>query len=284
MIYLFTALYQEARPMIQNWNLKQREGRIPVFQNETITLALTGTGPLSAASVTAAVLSASAVTEEDLLINAGCAAAVSDLPIGSVYLIHKITDLASGHDCYPDPVYSACTNEASLITGSRILSNHEEPGCISRAQLLNKTAVYEADPLLYDMEAAGIFQAGSLFFAPHQMRFLKLVSDAGAPVTKADLASCSERLVSSVEAEIQAFQHLSKPQSIRKPDSGKLAEDLCASLTMKRRLDQILHWCSLSGKDMQEVLAPFYESNALPASSKEEGKRILKEIEHALLS
>ena len=49
--------------------------------------------------------------------------------------------------------------------------------------------------ILYDMEAAAIYQAGIHFFGPHQMIFLKIVSDRGIieKVSKEQIALLMEK-------------------------------------------------------------------------------------------
>jgi hypothetical protein len=52
---------------------------------------------------------------------------------------------------------------------------------------------------------------------------------------------------------------------------------------MKRRLDQVLRYCALSGIEWQELTKRLYKEGRLPAAAKEEGKKLLREIEHELL-
>ena len=66
-------------------------------------------------------------------------------------------------DFYPDMLLNTGLPEASLITGAKLYTKQESG--------------YAAD--LYDMEAAAIYQAASMFLGPHQMNFLRIVTDDG---------------------------------------------------------------------------------------------------------
>lgn len=66
-------------------------------------------------------------------------------------------------DFYPDMLLNTGLPEASLITGAKLYTKQE-----SR---------YAAD--IYDMEATAVYQAASMFLGPHQMNFLRIVTDDG---------------------------------------------------------------------------------------------------------
>ena len=71
MIYLFCAMYPEAAPLIKEYRMKRVDfgNGIRMWQKDNeLTLVLTGTGPLNAAAVTAAVLSRMKKDGQDYLI------------------------------------------------------------------------------------------------------------------------------------------------------------------------------------------------------------------------
>ena len=167
MIFLFTALRAEAMPFIRNLNLKMEEGPFSIYRNPDTILTVTGTGPLSAAAAVSSVLSIHPAGEEDFLMNIGIAAGISNASLQMVYRIHKVTDLSSGKDYYPDLLITPSTPEASLITGARRYTNEPTSDPISREMPGSKLPVMNDETILYDMEGSGIVMAASHFLAPH---------------------------------------------------------------------------------------------------------------------
>ena len=109
----------------------------------------------------------------------------------SMYHIHRITDAATKRDFYPDMLLNTGLPEASLITGAKLLTAQDTWAQVD-AQRDKKSRQGTTDdavqgtladrlaaPLLYDMEAAAIYQAASMFLGPHQMNFLRIVTDDG---------------------------------------------------------------------------------------------------------
>ena len=81
MIYVVTALYQEAHGLIRELELKKNTAYAPfeVFDNESagIRLVVTGVGEIAAAAATAAVCARDGADAADFLINIGCCAAAN---------------------------------------------------------------------------------------------------------------------------------------------------------------------------------------------------------------
>lgn len=172
MIYVVTALYQEAHGFIRELELKKNTAYAPfeVFDNESagIRLVVTGVGEIAAAAVVAAVCAQDGADAADFLINIGCCAAANAgadsgcetvdsgmdsgsgaahaAQIGDLYVCHKITEQATGKTFYPDILYRHPWKERELVTGM---------------QPLQRAAAHGA---LYDMEAAAVYQAGIRFF------------------------------------------------------------------------------------------------------------------------
>lgn len=273
MIFLVTALSHEAGPLIRHFHLSKAEGSLPVFSGEEITLIETGSGPLSAAAVTAAVLARSAVQPADFLINLGIAAGLHQEAKGSMVLIHRLSDLSSGRDYYPDILAASLHEEARLFTGSTVY----EDGTDSLPAFSGSA--------VYDMEGAAIFHAASLFLAPHQMRFLKVISDAGKELpSSADIRAMIEAVLPQLEAEIEAMKlqcSLTAPAAI---ETDAIAALFRPSLSMKRQIHQLLLYCELAGIDWRRTIGQYQEKQLLPAKNREEGKKRLEEVRNELLA
>ena len=194
MIHIFTSLYPEAKPLIQALSLKKRatQTHYQQFLSEEgdLSLTITGVGPLQAAAVTASVLTDYDAGAQDQLLSLGTAARLTTCP-ASMYHVNKITEAATMRDFYPDMLLNTGLPEASLITGAKLLTAQDTWAQVD-AQRDKKSRQGTTDdavqgtladrlaaPLLYDMEAAAIYQAASMFLGPHQMNFLRIVTDDG---------------------------------------------------------------------------------------------------------
>jgi len=165
LIYLSAALYMEASPFIKAYECTKNAAftHMQVFTSEEAVIVITGTGPVQAAISLTEVLTALPPSETDIFANVGtCGCPDQSAEIGETYIINKITADAEARDYYPDLLYLHSFPEASLTTVSHL-----------------QTEPTEHSRMLYDMEAAGLFQAALRFFSTDRMFFFKTVSDFG---------------------------------------------------------------------------------------------------------
>ena len=171
MIILAMAIYCEAKPLIEKYRLKKDESYMPftVFANEEkeILLIITGTGNAAAASSVAGVCAKLDLkADKNFLVNIGTCASTS--ASDEIYICSKITDESSERTFYPDMIYKNPFKEAEIITSAVLFKNKND-----------KNPQNTSGTVLYDMEAAFVWQAGAYFFAPHEMSFVKILSDNG---------------------------------------------------------------------------------------------------------
>ena len=326
MIYVVTALYQEAHGLIRELELKKNTAYAPfeVFDNENagIRLVVTGVGEIAAAAATAAVCARDGADAADFLINIGCCAAANAgadrgcepadrdtdsgsgvanagadrgceivdrgmdsgsgaanaAQIGDLYVCHKITEQATGKTFYPDILYRHPWKERELVTGM---------------QPLQRTA---AQGVLYDMEAAAVYQAGIRFFSPDRMLFLKVVSDFGVVgqerMTAETLAGLLEQHVKAVAAFLTNLREAADEEETLRND-GILQEDetvlerlfaaLHCSQTMRASARQYITYAALTGYDWKAELEEWYARGLLPCKDRREGKVRLEELKQVLL-
>lgn len=293
MIYIFTAMYCEAEPLIKAYNLRLKRTlrHIQIFETEEsdIVLTITGTGRIHAAAATAAVLSMYDARKSDFLINIGSSAAMSENMAG-VYICNKITDASENRTYYPDMLYNYGLKEAGVITGDSIYHADSENKNINT---------------LYDMEASAVYQAGSLYFGPDRMVFIKAVSDYGmhenekintSEDTKVStsLKNMSDKIsllisdnIACIQKCIEIMLNLQSEENISmQPDAvflERLSNDMCCSAVMKASLIQHIKYCHLAGIDYKLPLQRMYEEEKLPCNSKREGKERLEELKRQLL-
>ena len=285
MIYVFMALYAEAKPLIEKLELKKINSRFKFIQYESpeICLTITGVGSIAASTAVGAVCASRDIEDTDILVNIGsCAGSASSLY--GIYLIHKIRDAVSGRTYYPDMLYKHMFKEAEIVTISSVKAKSET---VSSPTLSTK------ERLLHDMEAAAIYQAGSYFVGPHQMQFLKVVSDEGngAAVTPNMLTECMHMHVDEMAELLDTLQAITKEWQKQKlvfseEETGlvaQLCEDLHCSAFMKASVEQLCRYWKLSGIDYEAYISKMYAQGLLPCKDKREGKRRIDEFRKELL-
>ena len=305
MIHIFTALYPEAKPLIQALSLKKRatQTHYQQFLSEEgdLSLTITGVGPMQAAAVTASVLTDYDAGAQDQLLSLGTAARLTTCP-ASMYHVNKITEAATMRDFYPDMLLNTGLPEASLITGAKLYTKQESG--------------YAAD--LYDMEAAAIYQAASMFLGPHQMNFLRIVTDDGltqeemetgmtmrtvtnaasgteskpavgteasAPRSlAAHVTDCVEQQVDTIVAVVDKIRALTAAEAaghqVLTENEQQLVDKLIAdahfSKVMADECVQLIRYAALSELDWQQPIAALYAEGLVPTRDKRAGKIILE--------
>ena len=332
MIHIFTALYPEAKPLIQALSLKKRAAQTHYQQflseEGDLSLTITGVGPMQAAAVTASVLTDFDAGASDQLLSLGTAArliqreyserseaaraqaessetaeaARKDMSderaekTASMYHIHRITDAATKRDFYPDMLLNTGLPEASLITGAKLLTAQDRWAQVE-AQRDKKSrqgtlADRLAAPLLYDMEAAAVYQAASMFFGPHQMNFLRIVTDHGLSEAEADdprslaahVTACVEQQVDTIVAVVDKLRALTAAEAaehhVLTENERQLVDKLIAdahfSKVMADECVQLIRYAALSELDWQQPIATLYAEGLVPTRDKRAGKIILE--------
>lgn len=307
MIYLFTALYCEAHIFIHRFHLEKnlQSTRFQEFYNETagIRLTITGIGEIAAAAAVGSVCAVYKPKEGDVLLNIGTCAhtAGSD----GIFLCNKIIEQATGKTFYPDILYrhDFCEKaietgmrpwdgEESIETGMRLWNGEEacETEMRPRDDKKDGVGLPAADfgGALYDMEAAAIYQAGSYFFGPHQMVFLKIVSDEGAAraVSKEQIEhlmeNCQDKLFGFVEQfRVIACGSAQKEDCLQQEKealAARLCTDMHCSKTMGDSLRQHIRYLELAGRDYVSEIQGMYGEGLLPCKDKKEGKLCFEEF------
>lgn len=274
MIYIFSAFYAEAKNIIDHYGLKKEKSpemvRFDVFANESIRLVITGVGEINAVAAVSNIGGAYGISPDDEILNVGCGAGFSsDICMGSIFLGNKLTEQMTGRTFYPDMLMKANFRECEIVTVARVLNE----GC---------------DSVVYDMEAAAVYQAAAFFVGPHRMHFIKLVSDAGERIDQSKITElfalqedkiCGyiDRLLSACAGKAQ----MDDTQSSWNMD--RLICDMRCSKVMGDQLAQLIKYCRLSGIDYKAVLDEYYTNGLLPCDSKREGKKCLFELKQRLL-
>lgn len=284
MIYIFTALYKEAAGIIQYYGLKRQDvdKRIQIFAKDDVVLTVTGVGAVNAATVVSYVLTRYGATDTDFLVNLGTCAARTSLE-REIFLCNKITDDVTGKTFYPDVLWKHDFKEISVTTVSNVLEQKDIAESVSQETV-------------FDMEASAIYQAGSFFMGPHQMNFVKVVSDAGVDEGTSTTLDIEKMLKLHLREIVNYLEELKciskdlleKKEQIQDTREGKerfnkLTADMKCSVTMENELKQYYEYSRLAGIDFWEKVECYYREEILPCKSKREGKDILNELTGKLL-
>lgn len=162
MLYIVTALYIEAKPLISLFNLKKDNTytKFQVFSNENIKLIISGTGKIKSATALTYLISNKDIKENDYIINIGFIAnSNNSSQLGDIVYISKIQNAYSDTTFYPEMIYKHNFLEGSLTTFDKIIENK-----IENIEYI-------------DMEAYGFFQTASIFFKKDKIIVLKIISD-----------------------------------------------------------------------------------------------------------
>lgn len=332
MIHIFTALYPEAKPLIQALSLKKRAAQTHYQQflseEGDLSLTITGVGPMQAAAVTASVLTDFDAGASDQLLSLGTAARLIQREYSErseaaraqaessetaeaarkdmsderaektalMYHIHRITDAATKRDFYPDMLLNTDLPEASLITGAKLLTAQDTWAQVD-AQRDKKSrqgtlADRLAAPLLYDMEAAAVYQAASMFLGPHQMNFMRIVTDQGLSESEAiapqalavHVTACVEQQVDTIVAVVDKLRALTAAEAaehhVLTENERQLVDKLIAdahfSKVMADECVQLIRYAALSQLDWQQPIATLYAECLVPTRDKRAGKIILE--------
>lgn len=273
MLYICSSMYLEAEPFIKKLNLKKdiNHTKFQVFKNDKVTLLICGVGKIKSAIALTYLLSKSTLSSADLLINIGiCGCRDTTIPLGSLFLCNKIIDNDTKHTFYPDILFKHNFNESSIETTS----------------LLNKNPKYFSSKLI-DMESSSIYEAASTFLQPHQIMFIKIVSDYldTTTVTKDFISklifSHSTEIIKRTNFLVQNFnsnKDIFTPKDI--DTYNEICENLNFSVSMKNTFKHLLTYEKLLGKDISKLLTKYKE---IECNSKNEGKMYFEKIKSELI-
>jgi nucleoside phosphorylase len=329
MLYISTALYCEAQPFIRYYNLKKEvmDHRFQIFKNENVIVIITKTGNVNAAIGVTYLCSGRVPCPSDLFINIGvCAAYKKDIPIGTVFLCNKIIDQVTNRSYYPDVLFRHPFFE-SAITSSPCMINHvrEEKHTTEENQTTEKNQTTEenqttedkerqnkyeitkdvlrkeienfpkeninlVNDTLIDMEAAGIYQAASIFFQSHQLIFIKMISDYGDKdkITPEKVTKLIQNNVEKIVSWLDKINmNFSVNQNIFSAEEEeyihKIVTNLLCTVSMEYKLRQMLRYYKLSHGSFREIVCRYLKNADMPCKTKIEGKKHFEQLKSELI-
>lgn len=203
------------------------------------------------------------LSEDDHITNIGICAGKNP---GEMYLCNK---LIGQRDYYPDILDDCDIAQIAVKTIDYIASKDE---------------VLSSPNLIFDQEAAIIFKEAIKYISPHQISFLKIVSDCGDPNLNQIKKQIPE-LINSHAHKIKDF--ISKNQSIIQKASQKSQLEkldyysnlLNCNVNMRNRLNQLMIYCNTINQDIDKIMSSLDLSTI---KSKNDAKNLLDNIENSL--
>lgn len=260
----------EAKPYIDLLSLKRDPtfNNIEVYTGDDIKLCITGIGKADAASAVSILLASVADTDRTIVVNIGTAA--GDIShSGKMFRISRIHDEDSGKDQYPDMLWKTSFPEVCLHT--------------SDGYKLDDVFSDDISDFVCDMEGSAIFRAAANFISPDRIIMLKAVSDSGSPESVTEqlcidlmsrFASGIVSEVTKISSELPVSDKYQEAETIR----AKYSELLHCTGYMDNSLSRLIRFAMSEGIDIDSMLASY-----LPVASKEEGKKVLQDVERKLV-
>lgn len=261
MLEIICAIYPEAKPLIHHLSLKKSQCIKGcdsfISSDEKIRLTLTGVGKIQAASAAALLLDQS---EDPYLLSFGSAFGFQE----GLFLADKITDIDTGRSFYPDLLLKTSLKETEFITGSKVLKTND-----ASEKFAGK---------IYDMESSAVYESALRFIGPHQMMFVRFVSDHDAnSVHSSDIIERCEAVYPDVKElidEILSSVSENETEEINE-ETDAFCERIHASRSMKEEIRQIVRYASSMDMDHHAIM---HELTEQEVTSKEEGKKVLYEF------
>lgn len=281
MIYILTALYIEAKPIIEKYNLKKEvtELKFQIFSNEKIKLVISGVGRIKASIALSYLFSNISIKENDFLLNLGfCASTnVEDKLLDGV-MINKISNAYSKQSFYPEMLYKHNFREGSLICFDEIQKSYP----------LNENS---AKKVYIDMESIGFFETANFFFKKDKIIVLKIISDIlseKADERKVSEIQEAERLLKAyteifrfIEDLFNFYGESENSFSIEEEDFiKKIRQNLKLSDTMYYEFLNLLKYLKLSKKNIFEFLKKYED---IEINNKLEGKKEFEDIKKRIV-
>ncbi len=262
MIILATALYSEAKPFIQRFNLKKntKEYLFQLFEGEEYHLLITGCGMISSAISLSRYFTLYPPKNTDIFINIGIAGYMTkqetkeESLIGQLFLISKIIEQCTNRTFYPDILYQNTFSKLPLMTVPVPLEH---------------TCHLEEEKLLIDMEASALYQATLPYISSERMFFFKVVSDIigtpTQPIIPEQLLFPHIETILTFATNIQLC-HATKETSLFTQTEQTLIEQLVSRLSLTETMSfdfyRLMRYAKLDHKPLKQLLTHFF--NELP--------------------
>ena len=267
MLYILTALFCEAKPYIEIYQLKRASapGGIQLFEGVNCRLAVSGAGPVNAAAAAAYLLTRytagrTDIFINDIFINIG-AAGSKVFNIGEIILCHKIINAFTNKALYPEMLYKHPFREGILCSAGRPASDSS----------------YE----LTDMEGAFAYEAVQTFLPSSQIHCIKVISDNLCPgsVTAESIGKLMSDTAEPIRGWLDTLTEPEEPIDILTAEENSLmdivSKNLRLTFAMNQKLRQNCRQAKIRGLNIVHILL---EASKAKSTEKNEGKAMFAKL------
>ena len=261
---LVCALYLEAKPFIQTFQLKpvQTLASFQVFEGDSYALIISGIGKAASAAATSFLVALYPYAQG--VINVGICGGRGK-KVGDMFLIDQIIDNDSERSFYPDVIGSQL-ERSSLMT-------------------LSQADTQQNFECLVDMEASGFFESASYFFPAHAIQVIKVVSD-NADTNTLDKGKVEEILENLVGAVSQASFNVENSIGLSKDEEKAIQEFLeyyTFSVTQQRDFYKNIWSLKIQSEDSIQIILDKLFLNLKEGDNKKHiAEKTLKELQGLL--
>lgn len=296
MIYIFTAIYPEAKALISLLGLKKEpvNGKYQQYADNKnqIRLIIMGAGSMAAAISVSHICTKYNIGNQDMIIHIGtCGIFSTNNYQNNVYICNKIIEAQTGKTFYPDILYRHDFLESAILTLPVLYTKNKEK--FDKYPNIADCMI-NAKNILIDMEAAGVYQASIQYVGTQRIIILKIVSDNGEPqkVTPESIhiifMEHGKALVQFLELlckqqQIEAEQLSKQPCFVQNDWVDKVCHDMHCSETMRNKLKHLFYYMDITGIDYHKKIEEMYLDKRLPCRDKREGKKCYEQLEMELL-
>lgn len=238
MINIVTALHCEASPIIQHFRLKKlkQDHAFSIYDNGRIALIVSGIGKTLAATAVGYLQALLQNQTPNAWFNVGIAGH-KQLALGTGFLAHRITDMATAKRYYPSFAFT--------------------PPCITDEVVSVDTVETDySENVGYDMEASGFFSAAMRFSTSELVHSFKIVSDNKHQSPEYINKHVGQELVAHhlllIEALVTDFETLKNTvAAIYAPPNAyeQIQQQFNFSVTQDKKLKGLLQRCQVLGYD-----------------------------------
>lgn len=275
MIFLVSALYREAKPIIEKYKLRKYgySEKFPIYKNENITVIISGVGKVNSAIATTYLLSNHDPDLRGIYICLGYCGSVlgANYSLGKIIIIHKITDNSSNRNYFTDIIYKHDFMEDSLVTCDKVVSLAD---------------LSEDGGTLFDMEASGFYLACNSFLKRNQIFVAKVISDFidDKARKEIDFDLMDEKILEAFDFFYELAQKIQTEEKIfteeEEASLEKIKETYRFTETLFYDFLQTCRYIKLKEKNLARVFN-FFETREI--KEKKDGKKYFRKFKEAYL-
>ncbi len=296
MIYIFTAIYPEAKALISLLDLKKEcvNGKYQQYIDDKkhIRLIIMGVGSMAAAISVSHICTKYNINNQDMIIHIGtCGIFSTNNYQNNFYICNKIVQAETGKTFYPDILYRHDFLESAILTLPVLYTKDKEK--FDKYPNIADCMI-NVKNILIDMEASGVYQAAIQYVGTERIIILKVVSDNGEP-QKVTPEFIHTIFIENGKALVQFLELLCRQQKIEANKLSKfpsftqmdwidkVCDDMHCSETMRNKLKHLFHYMDITGIDYHKKIEDMYLDKRLPCKDKREGKKCYEQLEMELL-